>query len=74
MFSKNFGKTNLFYFCYIIVLISEFNMENFELHNPYERILQRQFFHYLIILAFLIYAEEYRYLYYICMFIFYINL
>lgn len=37
----------------------DYNRANFELHNPYERILQRQFVNYLVILAYQIYGEEF---------------
>ncbi|XP_041359048.1 radial spoke head 10 homolog B-like isoform X2 [Gigantopelta aegis] len=34
------------------------NKQNYELHNPYEKILQREFINYLIILSFHLYHEE----------------
>ncbi|KAK7100769.1 radial spoke head 10 homolog B-like isoform X2 [Littorina saxatilis] len=37
-----------------------FNRANYELHNPYERILQRQFVNYLVILAFQIHKERFE--------------
>ncbi len=34
---------------------------NYALHNPYGRILQREFLNYLIILAFHLYRDEHEY-------------
>nr|KAG5709598.1 hypothetical protein BaRGS_001648 [Batillaria attramentaria] len=36
-----------------------YNRRAYELHNPYERILQRQFVNYLVILAYQIYGEQF---------------
>ncbi|XP_076440634.1 radial spoke head 10 homolog B-like isoform X2 [Babylonia areolata] len=37
-----------------------FNKANYELHNPYERILQRQFVNYLVILSYQIHGERFE--------------
>ncbi|KAL8580369.1 hypothetical protein ACOMHN_037468 [Nucella lapillus] len=39
---------------------SNFHRANYELHNPYERILQRQFVNYLVILAYQIHGERFE--------------
>ncbi|XP_012938646.1 radial spoke head 10 homolog B isoform X2 [Aplysia californica] len=39
---------------------ANYHKSNYELHNPYEKILQRQFVNYLVILAHLVYKQDYK--------------
>ena len=41
-------------------LVADFHRANYELHNPYERILQRQFVNYLVILSYQIHGERFE--------------
>ncbi|XP_059162834.1 radial spoke head 10 homolog B-like [Physella acuta] len=41
------------------VIGESYSKSKFDLHNPYEKILQRQFINYLVILAHLVYKKEY---------------
>ncbi|GFS01954.1 radial spoke head 10 homolog B-like [Elysia marginata] len=42
------------------VIGQNYQKSNFELHNPYEKILQRQFVNYLVILGHLLYKEDHK--------------
>lgn len=43
---------------YLLSLQIDYQKASYELHNPYEKILQRQFVNYLVILAHMIYKQD----------------